>query len=152
MEPHEGATHASWSEFCLVFSLIVFMPSNADRECVATTLKICLFSDIHSSPDRDVHVRARICTVQILARKNAMVHEYSVQTIRGLLSCKQRVGDVILVKTLVWRLPGLPDLFRRPWVFPHHADQLFGGCSCLLFEDFGQLPPVMDPPGYTTLS
>ena len=51
---HEGATHASWSEFCLVFSLIIFTLSNADRECVATTLKICSFSDIHSSPDRDV--------------------------------------------------------------------------------------------------
>ena len=33
--------------------------------------------------------------------------------------------------------------------FPHHAEEVFGGCSCLLFGDFGQLPPVMDLPLYT---
>ena len=35
-------------------------------------------------------------------------------------------------------------------VFPHHSDQVLGGCSCLLFGDFGQLPPVMDLLLYTT--
>ena len=34
--------------------------------------------------------------------------------------------------------------------FSHHAQEVFGGCSCLLFGDFGQLPPVVDLPLYTT--
>ena len=34
--------------------------------------------------------------------------------------------------------------------FPHHSQEVFGGCSCLLFGDIGQLPPVMDLPLYTT--
>lgn len=40
--------------------------------------------------------------------------------------------------------------FRQ--VFPHQADMLFGGCSCLLFGDFGQLPLMMNLPLYTTVS
>ena len=41
---------------------------------------------------------------------------------------------------------------RLSQVFPHRADQLLGGCFCLLFGDFGQLPPVMDLPLYTRVS
>lgn len=29
---------------------------------------------------------------------------------------------------------------------------MLGGCSCLLFRDFGQLSPVMDLPLYSTAS
>ena len=40
---------------------------------------------------------------------------------------------------------------RLHQVYPHRADKLFRGCFCLLFGDFGQLPPVMDLPLYTTM-
>ena len=39
---------------------------------------------------------------------------------------------------------------RLRQAFPHHSQEVFRGCSCLLFGDFGQLPPVMDLPLYTT--
>ena len=39
---------------------------------------------------------------------------------------------------------------RLRQAFPHNAQRVLGNCSCLLFGDFGQLPPVMDLPLYTT--
>ena len=38
---------------------------------------------------------------------------------------------------------------RLRQAFPHRADEVLGGCSCILFGDFGQLPPVMDLPLYS---
>ena len=39
---------------------------------------------------------------------------------------------------------------RLRQAFPHTADKVLGNCSCLLFGDFGQLPPVMDLPLYSS--
>jgi ATP-dependent DNA helicase PIF1 len=39
---------------------------------------------------------------------------------------------------------------RLRQVFPHRTKQNFGGCSCISIGDWGQLPPVMDLPLYTT--
>ena len=36
--------------------------------------------------------------------------------------------------------------------FHCRAEEVFGGCSVLLIGDWGQLPPVMDLPLYTTVS
>ena len=41
---------------------------------------------------------------------------------------------------------------RLRQVFPERSKELFGGWSCLLTGDCGQLPPVMDLPLYTTVS
>ena len=41
---------------------------------------------------------------------------------------------------------------RLRQVFPERSEELFGGRSCLLTGDWGQLPPVMDLPLYTTVS
>ena len=35
--------------------------------------------------------------------------------------------------------------------FPHRAGEALGGCFCLLVGDFGQLPPVMDLPLYSSV-
>ena len=39
---------------------------------------------------------------------------------------------------------------RLRQAFPNYANQILGGRSCLLFGDFGQLPPVFDLPLFTT--
>ena len=41
---------------------------------------------------------------------------------------------------------------RLRQIFPRHSQHMLGGCSCILFGDFGQLPPVMDLPLYTTMT
>ena len=41
---------------------------------------------------------------------------------------------------------------RLRQAFPHMAQVVLGGCSCLLVGDFGQLPPVMDLPLYTSVT
>ena len=52
---------------------------------------------------------------------------------------------VIDEMSMVGRIKLLGQVDKRlHQVFPHQADTLFGGCSCLLFGDFGQLPLVMD--------
>ena len=40
---------------------------------------------------------------------------------------------------------------RLRQAFPHRAGEALGGCSCLLVGDFGQLPPVMDLPLYSSV-
>ena len=49
------------------------------------------------------------------------------------------------------RMMGQIDQHLRQ-AFPHKANEVLGGCSCLLVGDFGQLPPVMDLPLYSSVS
>ena len=76
-ERREGATHASWLEFCLVFCLIVIQARTCGRR--AQNLLVLRSPQLSLRPDRDIH---------------AGMHG-SVQTIRGLLAWKQMVGDPI---------------------------------------------------------
>ena len=76
-EPRERVTHVSQSAYCI--------PSNDGQECVATAVIICLFSGL-----------AALFYVWTI---HSCRHG-SVQTICGVLTCKERVGDAISVKTL----------------------------------------------------
>ena len=40
---------------------------------------------------------------------------------------------------------------RLRQIFPHQSQEILGGCLCILFGDFSQLPPMLDLPLYTTL-
>src|SRR6266540_6531440 len=47
------------------------------------------------------------------------------------------------------RMLGLIDTRLRQ-IFSEKKNELFGGRSIILFDDFGQLPPVLDVPMYST--
>jgi len=40
---------------------------------------------------------------------------------------------------------------RLRQIFPHKSQHMVGSCSCILFGDFRQLPPVLNLPLYTTV-
>ena len=58
--PHEGATHASQSEFCLVFSLIVFLATPAEN--VWPPCSKCVRFQVSTALWTVAFVRAWICT------------------------------------------------------------------------------------------
>ena len=58
--------------------------------------------------------RSQVSAALFYIRTVCLCRHGSVQTIRGLLACKQRVGDAISVKILLRQLPGLPYLLCRP--------------------------------------
>ena len=93
---NQGAMHTSQSELCL--TLVWMLAKNVT---VATVLKICSFTGLFTF------------VLRLIGPWSLCWHG-SLQTICMLLTCKQRVGNTISIKTLVRRLPGLPDLFRRP--------------------------------------
>ena len=78
----EGATHASRLEFCLIL--------RNQSENVW--------------PPRSKSARSHISPALCYVRSVTFVRAW-IQTIRGLLAWKQRVGDAVAVKTLVWQTP-----------------------------------------------
>ena len=60
---------------------------------------------------------------------------------------QQTLADLIIDEMSMVGRKFLGQIDKRlRQVFPHRADTVFGGCSCLLFGDFGQLPPVWISP------
>ena len=98
-EPRERVTHASQSEFWLVFSLIIFLAMPAEN-----VWPLC---------SKSAH--SQVSAALFYVRTIHLCWHGSVQMIRRLLACKQRIGDANSVKTLVWQSPGLPDL-AAPWL------------------------------------
>ena len=90
--------HASRLEFCLVF--IIFQAMLVLRMCGNGT--------------QNLLISVSAALFYTCGSWHSCGHG-SVQMICGLLACKQRDGEAISVKRLVWRLPGLPDLLYRPW-------------------------------------
>ena len=88
----ERATHASWSEFCLVLS------QHWPTMCGHRTQNLLILR----SPQ--------------LSFMSGLCGHGFVQMICRLLACKQNVGDAISIKILVRRSPGLPDLLRHPCI------------------------------------
>ena len=86
---------------CQYFVTLDLIPSNARQECVATALSICLFPDLRSSLLRSVReVRA----------STSLCWRYVCFSPTSEGSATSSQHD----KTLVRRLPGLPDLLRQP--------------------------------------
>ena len=83
------------------FVTLDLIPSNARQECVATALSICLLPDLRSSLLRSVR--------EVRAGTN-LCWRYACfsPTSEGSVTSSQHD------KTLVRRLPGLPDLLRQP--------------------------------------
>ena len=68
----------------------------------------------------------------------------------GLIKLRQSFSDIKYIIINEMSMVGRETLGQVDrdlcQAFPHHAQEVFGGCSCLLFGDFGQLPPVVDLP------
>ena len=80
--------------------VVHLIPSNARQECVATALTICWFSGL--------------CSSLLHSGLRSLCRHKSVLAICMFLSYKRSVGNIISVKTMVRRLPDLPDLLCQP--------------------------------------